>query len=111
MGSSGIGWSGKTANLQQIGSRFRVGSENPSLNSGTCASGPEHNRLFERPCQVLRAGEAADDDRRHVAAPYGDMAHNWPFGAIKRTGDTESGWRPLPDKNSKLVPHWGEVNR
>jgi len=40
--------------------------ENPPPNSDTCESEPEHNRLFERPRELLmqRAGEAITDGRR-----------------------------------------------
>ena len=40
--------------------------ENPPPNSDTCESEPEHNRLFERPREVLmhRAGETITDGRR-----------------------------------------------
>ena len=74
--------------------------ENPPPNSDTCESEPEHNRLFERPPEVLmhRAGETITDGRRRAAALYG-MIHNWPYAARKRTGDSQSGWRPPPDKN------------
>ena len=44
----------------------------------------------------------------YVAAPYGDVIHNWPYAARKRTGDAENGWRPPPDKNIEPVPHWGK---
>ena len=54
------------------------------------------------------AGETITDGRRHVAAPYGDVIHNWPHAARMRTGDAESGWRPPPDKNIELVPYWGK---
>jgi len=42
------------------------GRENPPPNSDTCESEPEHNRLFERPREVLmhRAGETITDGRR-----------------------------------------------
>jgi hypothetical protein len=46
----------------------------------------------------------------YVAAPYGDVIHNWPYAARKRTGDAENGWRPPPDKNIEPVPHWGKKN-
>ena len=54
------------------------GRENPPSNSDTCESEPEHNRLFERPREVLmhRAGETITDGRRCVAAPHGDVIHN-----------------------------------
>jgi hypothetical protein len=40
--------------------------------------------------------------------PHGDVIHNWPYAARKRTGDAESGWRPPPDKNIEPVPYWGK---
>jgi len=55
-----------------------------------------------------RAGETITGGRRRVAAPYGDVIHNLPHAARKRTGDAESGWRPPPDKNTEPVPHWGK---
>jgi len=74
--------------------------ENLPPNSDTFESEPEHRRLFERPRDVLmhRAGETITDGRRRAAALYG-MIHNWPYAARKRTGDSQSGWRPPPDKN------------
>ena len=30
------------------------------------------------------------------------------YAARKRTGDAESGWRPLSDKNIEPVPYWGK---
>jgi len=67
-------------------------------------------RTIERPREVLihRAGETITDDRRRVAAPYGDVIHNWPYAATKRTGDAERSWRPPPDENIEPVPHWGK---
>ena len=49
-------------------------------------------RTIERPREVLihRAGETITDDRRRVAAPYGDVIHNWPYAAKKRTGDARA---------------------
>ena len=55
-----------------------------------------------------RAGAAITDGKRHVAAPYGDVIHNWPYAAKKRTGDAESGWCPPPDKKIEPVPLWGK---
>ena len=74
--------------------------ENPPPNSDACESESEYNRLFERPRELLmrRAGETITDGRRRAAALYG-MIHNWPYAARKRTGDSQSGWRPPPDKN------------
>jgi len=62
--------------------------------------------------------------RSILAAPYGGETYNWPYAARnigycaiwvcissssrKRTGDTETGWRPPPDKNIEPVPHWGK---
>jgi len=78
-------------------------------NSDTCESEREHNRLFERPREVLlhRAGETNTDGRRRVATPYGGVIRNWPYAARKMTGDAESGRRPPPDKNIEQVPCWG----
>ena len=54
--------------------------ETPPLNPDTCESGPEHNRLYERPREVLmlmhRAGETITYGRRRVAAPYRNVIHN-----------------------------------
>jgi len=44
-------------------------------------------------------GETVNDGRRCVAVPYGDVIHDWPNAASKRTGDAESDWRPPPDKD------------
>ena len=36
------------------------------------------------------------------------MAH--PSLARKRTGDSEIGWRPAPEKNIETMPCWGKKN-
>jgi hypothetical protein len=43
------------------------------------------DRLSERPREALvhRAGETITDGRLRVAAPYGDVIHNWPCAARK----------------------------
>jgi hypothetical protein len=40
-----------------------------------------------------------------VRCGCGQILHNWPYAARKRTGDAESSWRPPPDKNIEPVPY------
>ena len=44
-------------------------------------------------------------------APYGDVIHNWPYAARKRTGDAESGWRPPPEKKLSRCPAGAKIAR